>query len=223
MQPQHSDHASNEKELYLSRYSANRIFVFDQFPNLIEFPVIRRKLFGVFSVKTGRRNFRRLQLVLVDEGAREHLGLFQLARVDAARHRLARTTSDVRRRRRVGLVQPVVAVVVDRQVRRQGPARAAAVGHRPGRGSTPGPAPVSPEVEGGRFRRLLTQPAAFRGPLARPDTVTERPVLFPGLGRVQGEEPLVVILDDDDVTDVLLVENALGLLLDDGGLKRRTR
>lgn len=53
--------------------------------------------------------------------------------------------------------------------------------------------------------------------------MTERPVLFPGLGRVQGEEPLVVILDDDDVTDVLLVENALGLLLDDGGLKRRTR
>ena len=186
---------------------------------MIEFPVIRRKLFGVFSVKTGRRNFRRLQLILVDEGAREDLGLFQLARVDAARHRLARTTSG----RRVGLVQPVVGVVVDRQVRRQGPARAAAVGHRPGRGSTPGPAPVSPEVEGGRFRRLLTQPAAFRGPLARPDTMTERPVLFPGLGRVQGEEPLVVILDDDDVTDVLLVENALGLLLDDGGLKRRTR
>ena len=40
-------------------------------------------------------------------------------------------------------------------------------------------------------------------------------VPFPGLESVEAEKSFLVVLEDDDVTDRFLVENALGFLLND--------
>jgi len=62
--------------------------------------------------------------------------------------------------------------------------------------------------------RLLGRPCCVA--LVRvPALVALQSVPFPGLERVETEKSFLVVLEDDDVTDGLLVKNALRFLLDD--------